>query len=153
MADIDQLLEIISDPRTLDIQGHWPSFPLDDVRKQKILLPNKPGVYALIDDQGRVLYVGKGNCINSRLKSHKEIGANNKAEAWAQFFSENFKSGLTAYFLIIDKISKPNIENAKKAIERIVQIKYEPLFDRMYNTKGKRAKYDFKGSLKECNYL
>ncbi len=76
--------------------------------------------------------LGKGNCINSRLKSHKEIEANDKAEAWSQFFCENFKSGLTAYFLIIDKISKPNTENAKKAIERIVQIKYEPRFDRMY---------------------
>lgn len=152
MTDIDHLLEIISDPCTLDIHGHWASFPLHEVKLQAKVLRNKPGVYAITDQNSRVLYVGKGKCIYKRLKSHKEVKENDRAEAWAQFFG-HFNSNLMAYYFMTDKISSSNIEHANQAIERIVQIKHTPLFDQIYNTKSKPAKADFKGCLKECNYI
>lgn len=151
MSDIDHLLKIISDPRTLDIYNHWPCFPLDDIKKQVGAL-NKPGIYAITCPNAQVLYIGKGRSVYNRLKSHfNATQKKERAEAWAQFF-EYFDSNLKAHYLLTDKISDATVEKANQAIERVLQVKHNPLFDQMYNSKGKRRIDDFKGRLKECNY-
>lgn len=151
MTDIDHLLKLIADPRTLDIYNDWPSFPLDDVDNQSGSL-NKPGIYAIVCQNSQILYIGKGRSVYSRLKSHyNATQKKERAEAWAQFF-DHFNSNLKAYYLLIDKISDANVEKVNQAIERVLQVKHNPLFDRMYNSKGKRRIHDFHGRLRECDY-
>lgn len=151
MTDLDHLLKIISDPRTLDIYNHWSSFSLHDINKHVGAL-NKPGIYAITDQNTQILYLGKAKSVYNRLKSHyNATQKKERAEAWAQFF-DHFNSDLKAYYFLTDSISDANVEKANQAIERILQIKHNPLFDQMYNLKGKRRIDDFEGRLIQCNY-
>jgi len=43
---------------------------LKDARKDGISVPNKPGVYEVIDENGNVLHIGRASNLRSRVKQH-----------------------------------------------------------------------------------
>lgn len=149
--DFDKLLKILSDPKNLDIHGNWKVFPFQEILKFKNSI-DKPGIYAITDKNGQILYIGKAKSVYNRLKSHfNATQGKEKAEAWAQFF-EYFNSDLKAFYFLTDSISNKNLENVNQALERILQVKYNPLFDQIYSLKGKKSIEDFKDRLRQCNY-
>ncbi|MHB8132397.1 MAG: GIY-YIG nuclease family protein [Mobilitalea sp.] len=42
---------------------------MDLLRQKLTLLPEKPGVYLMKDNQGQIIYVGKAKTLKNRVKS------------------------------------------------------------------------------------
>ena len=143
MNNIKRLLSIVNNPDKLDIKK-WKSFPLSSVEAQRHDLSKSiNGLYALNHDQWDIIYIGKGKPIYNRLKSHyKATKGFEKAAAWKQFFSY-FSDNLTAYWIKVDDDNRIVGEQYRKVLELILQVKYEPIFERLYPDKKNKAISDF----------
>ena len=93
-------------------------------RKQDVRIS---GIY-LYERQGEVLYIGKGNPIFNRVKSHyivsyREVGGDTKDKKWHRFFSK-YNGPVTAY------ISKIEREADRKIVEMLLQESHETVFSK-----------------------
>lgn len=131
MINFEKIQKLINDPLFFNIKENWQSVPLSNYQ---IIDKKTKGLYALAHTEYGIVYIGKGNPIYNRLKSHfKATQGQEKAECWKQFFEHQyFKSGLTAYYYPIDSNKLAVSEQCRQALERILQIKYQPLFDTLY---------------------
>jgi hypothetical protein len=142
MDDLRKLQGILNDPGFFEIVK-WPSVPLADFH---ILDRNAKGLYALANSEFGIVYIGKGNPIFNRLKSHfRATEGKDNAECWDQFFTNNrFKSGLKAYYYQVDCTDDTVVsEKYREVLERVLQIKYDPLFDRLYPKRNHRRIENF----------
>jgi hypothetical protein len=85
------------------------------------------GVY-LYERKGEVLYIGKGNPIFNRIKSHyiesyREVGGDTQDNKWHRFFSE-YNGPVTAYISEIER------EADRRIVEMILQEYHEPVFSK-----------------------
>jgi len=136
-SDFKKFQTTINDPKFLEIEN-WDSFLLSEIAKNRSRIYTASGIYAIANKDKDILYIGKAKSIYGRLNSHyKATLGKEKASAWKQFF-EYFNTGLLAYYYKTDGYSKEYEEGIRQALEKIIQIKYRPLFDRIYISKGKK---------------
>lgn len=150
MNDFQAALQITNDPIFYNIQENWISIPLDAILASRIAFADQDiGVYALFHPKYGCIYIGKGASIFNRLKSHyKATCGKERSECWKQFF-EAVNSEITAYWFPI-KINLANEdanENLRQALERLLQIKYVPLFDRLYKRGNRNRINDLEQAL------
>jgi hypothetical protein len=101
------------------------------------------GVYALKHPRYGIIYIGKGKPIFRRIRSHyKATQGREKAAAWRQFFSF-INSDITIHWYDVDHSDFFIGERYREALERILQIKYQPLFDIIYSEVGHKEVADF----------
>jgi hypothetical protein len=150
MNPIDELLNQINDKHFMDISS-WPKFNLADIEIINLKLDKKRnGLYAISSKEGDCLYIGKGKSIYGRLKSHyKATKGHNKSGAWNQFFKHYNKDLIAFWHEVDDHASKDIGEEYRKIIELILQMKYEPIFDQVYITKGKKNVRNLKALLQK----
>lgn len=152
--DFNLLISLLNNEKCINI-NHWQQVAdfeaLKDTKKNECKFANKSGIYAIIDNDGHIAYIGKAKCLYNRLSSHSNalIGKDKeKAPAWDEFFTYFNGQGLTARYFIIDGFSDGyNAEHARKAIERALQIKYQPYFDELYREKKVRLNDRFRKNL------
>ncbi len=134
-SDFNKFHKTVNNSKFLNIKK-WASFPLNKIIDNKSKIYNISGIYVIENIDIEILYVGKAKSIYGRIYSHyKATLGNEKASAWKQFF-EYFNSNLIAYYFITTGYSKEYEEIIRQALEKIIQIKYRPLFDRIYSRKG-----------------
>lgn len=151
MSNFEWIQSLINDPSFYEIKENWQSVPLFDYHKvdKKV-----KGLYALAHPEFGIVYIGKGNPLWNRLKSHfKATQGHEKAECWKQFFEHNhFNSGLIAYYYPLDCNDLAVSEQCREALERILQIKYKPLFDRLYPKGNHKLIEDLEEKIKTLFY-
>jgi len=82
--------------------------------------------------------LGKAKKIYDRLRSHNEATkGNEKAECWRQFFMAITGNIIAYWYPVESKNNEVKEENARQILERLIQLKYEPIFDKIY-PRGKR---------------
>jgi len=86
-----------------------------------------PGVY-LYERKGEVLYIGKGNPIFNRVKSHyivsyREVSGDTKDKRWHRFFSK-YNGPITVYMFEIER------EADRRIVEMILQETHETVFSK-----------------------
>jgi len=144
-ADFKNLLLIINGNAYNDLDN-WKSFSLSDLESQKDEL-KVGGVYAIKAQNEEVLYIGKAKYLYDRLKSHlKATEKLETAPAWKQFF-EYFDNNLIALYFPITTFSEGASEHARQILERMLQVKYSPLFNKIYG-RGHKVIDDFEGFIK-----
>lgn len=147
--DYKRLIELINSENFTDV-NHWPSLQLNKQQLDEKLLNEVSGIYVIKNLDGLVFFTGKAKSLYDRLNSHfKATQGKETAEAWKEFF-EHFKVDLTFHYKVIDGFSNESAENARKALERILQIKYRPLFDRLYK-KGYKKIDDNKDAIRKLS--
>ena len=130
--DFAKVIEIINKAEIFNIESNWASFPLEKIKENVIALKGLSGLYAISHDDYGIIYIGKAKSIYGRLYSHyKATQGSEKAEAWKQFF-EKLDRGLTAYYFETNSFNLESQENSRKTLERLLQLKYNPLFERVY---------------------
>jgi len=150
MNQIDELLKQINDKNFMDIPS-WKKFDLSAIDNVGFQFDrNVNGIYAIYNEEWGCLYIGKGKPIYGRLKSHyKATMGHDNSGAWNQFF-KYFNKDLTAYWHEVDDHESKDVgEVRRKIIERILQMKYNPIFDQVYITKGKQNVPDLNASLQK----
>jgi hypothetical protein len=94
----------------------------------RLLLKNKleghPGLYAYLDAQGKLLYVGKASNIFTRVYSHyRESFAGDGV--WHEFFSDH-AGALTVLWREV------KTDRQRRAIEEMIEEVQKPEFERIY---------------------
>ncbi|HVB03134.1 MAG TPA: GIY-YIG nuclease family protein [Chitinophagaceae bacterium] len=152
----EKTLALINDKSIQNIKK-WKRFALNQWKNAELKNKPKPminGLYAMWNKTCGCIYIGKGKPIKGRINSHyNAINGIEKAKAWKEFFEhEMIKKEITIYWYCIDDDNDYLAERQRQSLERLLQIKYEPLFERMYKGKYKiLGKNKFKVSLeKEC---
>ncbi|MFB6355626.1 MAG: exonuclease domain-containing protein, partial [bacterium] len=89
ITDLDEFEQWYTDSDSPSSDGY--SYPLP--RKRRLSLPEKPGVYRMLDREDRVLYVGKATSLKDRVNSYFQSGsglAERKLELVSQVHDINF---------------------------------------------------------------
>lgn len=55
---------------TKNVIGVEPNNHIDKIKQKMAVLPDRPGCYLMLDDSGRVIYVGKAKSLRSRVRSY-----------------------------------------------------------------------------------
>jgi len=152
--DYNLLISFLNDEKCVDI-NLWQQVEkfeeLKSVKKGDCCFADKSGIYAIIDNDGHIAYIGKAKCLHNRLSSHSWalVGKDaQKAPTWDEFFTHfNGKNLIARYFITPEFSDDRASEFARQAIERALQIKYKPYFDELYSRKKDRLEDRFDGEL------
>lgn len=146
MEEFASVLQVINSNRFSCIEEYWCSIPLEATVSNKWLFEDgDSGLYALFHPEFGCIYIGKAISLFRRLKSHYNATLGKEtSECWKQFF-ETINSRITAYWFPLEiKLSNKDLnENLRQALERLLQIKYSPMFDMVYKRGNRRANPDF----------
>lgn len=138
--ELEEILQIINSDEFINVKENWQNIDLSKLEeKRKKSNVEKSGIYALFNENYGFIYVGKAKKIYYRLKSHnKATQGNEKAECWREFFVA-IKGNIIAFWYPLEsKNNEEKEENARQILERLIQLKYEPIFDKIY-PRGKRV--------------
>jgi len=69
IEDSDQLLEWLSKP-LVKTQAKKNAFAIPMERLKRLDLPDRPGIYRMLNAEGKILYVGKATSLKSRVNSY-----------------------------------------------------------------------------------
>lgn len=137
--ELEGVLQIINSDEFINVKENWQNIDLSKLEeKRKNSDIEKSGIYALYNDNYEFIYVGKAKKIYDRLKSHrKATQGNEKAECWREFFMA-IEGNIIAYWYPLEsRNNEEKEENVRQILERLIQLKYDPLFDKIY-PRGKR---------------
>lgn len=152
LTDFDHILSIIQSESFQDIEGHWNSMLLEQCYGSDTPLKRSiHGLYALKHPQYGIIYIGKGKPIFRRIRSHYKATlkkGHEKAPAWRYFF-ELINSEITLYWFEVDHADLFLGEQYREALERLLQIKYKPLFDRLFSQLGYKEVEGFEERIKQ----
>ena len=109
------------------------------IDEMKNTLGNKSGLYAYYKD-GRLLYLGKGNPLFNRIRSHFNEAHNtsNPEDLWFSFFN-NHSGSLVLYWIEIDDENlEKEFEAVRVAYESILNVLDKPEFENYKQNRIKR---------------
>ncbi|MER0442056.1 GIY-YIG nuclease family protein [Emticicia sp. W12TSBA100-4] len=138
--ELEEILQIINSDEFINVEENWQNIDLTKLEeKRKTSDLKKSGVYALYNENYGFIYVGKAKKIYDRLKSHNEATkGNEKADCWREFFMAITGNIVGYWYPLESKNNAQKEESARQILERLIQIKYEPIFDKIY-PRGKRV--------------
>jgi hypothetical protein len=150
MNDFQYILSQVNTESFSDIEGHWQSMKLGQCITPELSLDKKiNGLYALKHAKYGIIYIGKGKPIFNRIKSHYyATKGKEKAPAWKQFF-EYMTDDMTVYWYEVNHLDEVVGEQAREVLERLLQIKYKPLFEIIYKNGIRKELPDINGAVNE----
>jgi len=133
-----------------EIEKYWNSMSLVEyATPDNRLGKSVNGLYALKHPQYGIVYIGKGKPIFNRIKSHYyATKGKEKAPAWKQFF-EYVTDDITVYWFEVDNTDPIIGEQTREVLERLLQIKYKPLFETLYRKGMRKELPDIDQAVKE----
>jgi hypothetical protein len=150
LTDFDRILSVVLSESFQNIEEHWNSMLLEKCRDYELPLERDiNGLYALKHPRYGIIYIGKGKPILRRVRSHyKATQGVEHAPAWREFF-KLINTDITVYWYSIDHPEPFIAEQYREALERLLQIKYKPLFDIIFSQLGYREVEDFDRKIQE----
>lgn len=140
--ELEEILQIINSDEFINVKENWQNIDLSKLEeKRKNSDIEKSGVYALYNENCEFIYVGKAKKIYDRLKSHsKATQGNEKADCWREFFMAINGNIIAYWYPLESRNNEQREENVRQVLERLIQLKYDPLFDKIYPRGQRRSK-------------
>ena len=150
MTDFQKIVSIINSATFQEIEQYRQSVDLLKLCQSKTHFDQRiNGIYALWHSQYAFIYIGKGKPIFHRLKCHYlATQGKEKAPSWKQFF-EHINTDIKVYWYEYDNPDVVIAEYCREALERLLQIKYEPLFEAVYPKGNRKAVPDLQDFLRK----